>query len=54
MKGGTGAAGPLVWLGLFDAEQTIPAAEVPQWLAARAGAGLARVIVASNEFLHVD
>ena len=32
----TGAAGPLVWLGLFDEEQVIPAAEVPAWLEARA------------------
>lgn len=29
----SGAAGPLVWLGLFDAEQVIPAADVPAWLA---------------------
>jgi para-aminobenzoate synthetase/4-amino-4-deoxychorismate lyase len=33
----TGAAGPLVWLGLFDAPQIIPAAEVPAWLSQRAG-----------------
>jgi len=32
-----GAAGPLVWLGLFAAPRTIPAAEVPSFLAARAG-----------------
>lgn len=32
-----GAGGPLVWLALFDTAQTIPAAEVPQWLAAQAG-----------------
>ncbi len=32
----SGAHGPLVWLGLFDPPQRIPAAEVPQWLAARA------------------
>jgi para-aminobenzoate synthetase/4-amino-4-deoxychorismate lyase len=32
----TGAAGPLVWLGLFDAAQVIPAARVPAWLAERA------------------
>ncbi|MFN4240166.1 MAG: aminodeoxychorismate synthase component I [Erythrobacter cryptus] len=32
-----GAAGPLVWLGLFGAPRTIPAAEVPSFLAARAG-----------------
>jgi len=29
----SGAAGPLVWLGLFDAPRRIPAAEVPAWLA---------------------
>ena len=33
----TGAAGPLVWLGLFDEEQVIPAADMPQWLEQRAG-----------------
>ena len=32
----TGGAGPLVWLGLFDAPARIPAAEVPEWLAGRA------------------
>lgn len=32
----TGAAGPLVWLGLFENETVIPAADVPAWLAARA------------------
>lgn len=32
----SGAAGPLVWLGLFDAPTRIPAADVPAWLAARA------------------
>jgi para-aminobenzoate synthetase/4-amino-4-deoxychorismate lyase len=32
-----GAAGPLVWLGLFGAPRAIPAAEVPSFLAARAG-----------------
>ena len=30
-----GAAGPLVWLGLFDDPEIIPAAEVEGWLAAR-------------------
>ena len=30
-----GAAGPLVWFGAFDGYQTIPAADVPGWLAAR-------------------
>jgi len=34
----SGAAGPLVWLGLFDAPTRIAAAEVPAWLAARAEA----------------
>ena len=32
----TGAAGPLVWLGLFENERTIPADEVEGWLAERA------------------
>lgn len=32
----TGAAGPLVWLGLFETETVIPAADVPAWLVARA------------------
>ncbi|WP_027443459.1 aminodeoxychorismate synthase component I [Erythrobacter cryptus] len=32
-----GAAGPLVWLGLFAAPRAIPAPEVPAFLAARAG-----------------
>jgi para-aminobenzoate synthetase/4-amino-4-deoxychorismate lyase len=32
----TGAAGPLVWLGLFDSETVMEPAEVPSWLAARA------------------
>ncbi|MFZ9395394.1 MAG: aminodeoxychorismate synthase component I [Erythrobacter sp.] len=36
----SGAMGPLVWLGLFDQVEEIPATEVPAWLAARAeGAG---------------
>src|SRR5690606_32398728 len=35
----SGADGPLVWFGLFDHAATIPAAEVPQWLAGRAGEG---------------
>jgi para-aminobenzoate synthetase/4-amino-4-deoxychorismate lyase len=29
----TGAAGPLVWFGVFDGFETIPAADVPAWLA---------------------
>ncbi|APE27285.1 aminodeoxychorismate synthase component I [Aurantiacibacter gangjinensis] len=33
----SGGDGPLVWLGLFDAPGTIPAADMPDWLAARAG-----------------
>lgn len=32
----TGAAGPLVWLGLFASETVMEPAEVPQWLAGRA------------------
>ena len=32
----SGAAGPLVWLGLFDAPIRIAAADVPDWLATRA------------------
>jgi para-aminobenzoate synthetase/4-amino-4-deoxychorismate lyase len=32
----SGAAGPLVWLGLFDAPRRIAAADVPAWLAERA------------------
>jgi para-aminobenzoate synthetase/4-amino-4-deoxychorismate lyase len=32
----SGGAGPLVWLGLFERAETIPAGEVAQWLAARA------------------
>ncbi len=35
----SGAAGPLVWFGLFESATVIPAAEVPQWLSARAGTG---------------
>jgi len=31
----SGADGPLVWLGLFDAPEIIPAADMPAWLAAR-------------------
>jgi len=37
--GRCGAAGPLVWFGAFAGYETIPAGEVPQWLAARAGRG---------------
>ena len=32
----SGAAGPLVWLGLFEAPRRIPAADVASWLADRA------------------
>ena len=32
----TGAAGPLVWFGAFRGYETVPAAEVPAWLAAHA------------------
>jgi len=39
----TGSEGPLVWFGLFDRATTIPAADVPQWLAARAGEGRASI-----------
>ena len=40
----TGAAGPLVWLGLFNAPERIAAKDVPAWLAARAnGSGEARI-----------
>ncbi|RYE97046.1 MAG: aminodeoxychorismate synthase component I, partial [Oxalobacteraceae bacterium] len=35
----TGAAGPLVWLALFDSAETIAAADVPRWLDDRAGEG---------------
>jgi para-aminobenzoate synthetase/4-amino-4-deoxychorismate lyase len=34
----TGSEGPLVWLGLFDDEQTIAPSAVPEWLAERGGA----------------
>ncbi|OYW47029.1 MAG: aminodeoxychorismate synthase, component I [Sphingomonadales bacterium 32-68-7] len=39
----TGAEGPLVWFGLFDTAQRIAAADVPQWLEARAGVGTASI-----------
>ncbi|MGB7420154.1 MAG: aminodeoxychorismate synthase component I [Erythrobacter sp.] len=32
----SGGAGPLVWLGLFDAPETIAASDMPGWLATRA------------------
>ncbi|WP_340588425.1 aminodeoxychorismate synthase component I [Erythrobacter alti] len=34
-----GADGPLVWLGLFDDPEIIPAGDMPTWLAAHQGAG---------------
>src|SRR5690606_19599778 len=39
----TGGDGPLVWFGLFDHATAIPAADVPQWLAERAGEGPASI-----------
>ena len=39
----SGAAGPLVWFGLFDEVTTIPAADVPAWLEARGGTGRASI-----------
>src|SRR5688500_10017666 len=39
----SGAGGPLVWFGLFDAATIISAAVVPQWLAQRAGSGPASI-----------
>ena len=33
----SGGHGPLVWFGAFKGYETIPAAEVPRWLAARGG-----------------
>jgi len=41
--GRSGAGGPLVWFGLFGDATAIPAAEVAQWLAERAGAGPASI-----------
>jgi len=38
-----GATGPLVWFGLFDEVTRIPAADMPAWLAGRAGAGHASI-----------
>ncbi|MBX7532710.1 aminodeoxychorismate synthase component I [Qipengyuania sp. 1XM1-15A] len=35
----TGAMGPLVWLGLFDEPERIPAADMPDWLATNAEGG---------------
>ncbi|WP_379553385.1 aminodeoxychorismate synthase component I [Qipengyuania sp. DGS5-3] len=39
----TGADGPLVWLGLFDEPQVIPASEVSAWLAEQSGGPNARM-----------
>ncbi|MBO9517592.1 MAG: aminodeoxychorismate synthase component I [Porphyrobacter sp.] len=39
----TGAEGPLVWFGLFDAPKLIPADQVAGWLAERAGSGPASI-----------
>lgn len=39
----TGAAGPLVWFGAFAGFETIPAARVPQWLAAAAASDQAAI-----------
>lgn len=62
----SGAAGPLVWLGLFDAPRRIAAADVPTWLEARAEGpgtlgplepqlspgGYAAAFAALNEAIH--
>jgi para-aminobenzoate synthetase/4-amino-4-deoxychorismate lyase len=42
-SGRTGAEGPLVWFGLFERTQAIPSADVPQWLADRAGGAPASI-----------
>ncbi len=39
----TGIAGPLLWFGAFHTCQTIPAAEVPQWLATNSNEGKAAI-----------
>ncbi len=39
----SGAAGPLLWLGLFDEAQRMAAADVPAWLAERAGSAPASI-----------
>ncbi len=38
-----GAAGPLLWFGAFEDHQTIPAEDVPAWLAAQVEPGLAQI-----------
>ncbi len=40
-EGRTGADGPLLWFGAFADYETIPAAAMPAWLAARTAPGLA-------------
>jgi para-aminobenzoate synthetase/4-amino-4-deoxychorismate lyase len=37
----TGANGPLLWFGAFESHESIPAADVPDWLANRAAPGYA-------------
>ena len=39
----SGAAGPLVWLGLFDEVREIAASDIPQWLEDRRGDGAASI-----------
>lgn len=39
----SGAMGPLVWLGLFDRPQSIPAGDMPQWLMDQSDAQTARL-----------
>ncbi|WP_394730428.1 aminodeoxychorismate synthase component I [Altererythrobacter sp. GH1-8] len=39
----SGADGPLVWLGLFDAPEIIAADQVPQWLEQSGGSGTASI-----------
>ncbi len=41
--GRSGAAGPLVWFGLFDEVRRFPSAEVPAWLEQRGGTGRASI-----------
>ncbi len=44
LAGRTGANGPLVWFAAFEGYQTIPSAEVPNWLAAHADRSTAPAI----------
>jgi para-aminobenzoate synthetase/4-amino-4-deoxychorismate lyase len=39
----SGAGGPLVWFGLFDAATVLPASDVAHWLAERSGSGPASI-----------